>query len=141
MWQDARLSHGSHEDILLTRSSDGGRHWSTARRVSRGTTAIIPVVAARGNGSIAVLYLELGSQYRLARSSDGGRHLTDTAVSPDFAITDAPNITPSPLVPGGYFVGDYMGAAPLAGGGFGAVFVTARAGTTDPTDVFYVASR
>lgn len=141
VWQDARLSHGSHEDILLTRSSDGGRHWSTARRVSRGTTAIIPVVAARGNGSIAVLYLELGSQYRLARSSDGGRHLTDTAVSPDFAITDAPNITPSPLVPGGYFVGDYMGAAPLAGGGFGAVFVTARAGTTDPTDVFYVASR
>ena len=141
VWQDARLSRGAHEDILLTRSTDGGRHWTTPSRVSRGREAIIPVVAARGNGSIAVLYLELGSQYRLARSLDGGRHLTDTAVSPDFAITDAPNITPSPLVPGGYFVGDYMGAAPLAGGGFGAVFVTARAGTTDPTDVFYVASR
>lgn len=138
VWQDARPSSGVHEDILLTRSSDGGRHWSTPRRVSRGKAAIIPVVAARGNGSIAVLYLELGARYRLARSSDGGRHFSDSAVSPDFAITDAPNITPSPLVPGGYFVGDYMGAAPLAGGGFGAVFVTARAGTTDTTDVYYV---
>ena len=98
------------------------------------------MVAARGNGSIAVLYLELGARYRLARSADGGRHFTDTAVSPDFAITDAPDITSSPLVPGGYFVGDYMGAAPLAGGGFGAVFVTARPGTTDITDVYYVAS-
>jgi hypothetical protein len=141
VWQDARLSRGAHEDILMARSTDGGRHWSTPKRVSRGKTAIIPVVAARGNGSVAVLYLELGSRYRLARSADGGRHVTDTAVSPDFAITDAPQITPSPLVPGGYFVGDYMGTAPLAGGGFGAVFVTARAGTADTTDVYYVASR
>jgi hypothetical protein len=139
-WQDARLSRGAHEDILLTRSTDGGRHWSTPRRVSRGNTSIIPVIAARGNGSIVVLYLELGARYRLARSADGGRHVTDSAVSPDFAITDAPDITPSPLVPGGYFVGDYMGAAPLVRGGFGAVFVTARAGTTDITDVYYVAS-
>ncbi len=139
VWQDARLSGGAHEDILLTRSTDGGRRWSAPRRVSRPTSgaAIIPVVAARGNGSIAVLYLELGSQYRLARSSDGGRHVTDSAVSPDFAITDAPQITPSPLVPGGYFVGDYMGAAPLAGGGFGAVFVTARPAAGNSTDVFY----
>jgi hypothetical protein len=141
-WQDARLTDGAHEDILLTRSTDGGRHWSTPRRVSRGRPSIIPALAARGNGSIAVLYLELGAQYRLARSSDGGRHVADDAVSPDFAITDAPNITPSPpLVPGGYFVGDYMGAAPLAGGGFGTVFVTARAGASDSTDVYYVASR
>jgi hypothetical protein len=141
VWQDARLSHGAHEDILLTRSTDAGRHWSTPMRVSRGKASIIPVVAARANGSIAVLYLELGSQYRLARSTDGGRHITDSAVSASFAITDAPEITPSPLVPGGYFVGDYMGVAPLAAGGFGAVFVTARAGTTDTTDVYYVASR
>jgi hypothetical protein len=142
VWQDARLTRGVHEDILLTRSTDGGAHWTAPTRVSRGNAAIIPVVAARGNGSMAVLYLELGSRYRLARSSDGGRHFTDTAVSPDFAITDAPDITPNPpLVPGGYFVGDYMGAAPLARGGFGAVFVTARAATTDTTDVYYVASR
>ncbi len=78
VWQDARLSRGAHEDILLTRSTDGGRHWSTPRRVSRGNDAIIPVVAARGNGSLAVLYLELGARYRLARSADGGRHVTDT---------------------------------------------------------------
>jgi hypothetical protein len=145
VWQDARLSHGAREDILLTRSTDGGRHWSTPKRVSRLSSgaAIIPTIAARGNGSLAVLYLALdgdgaGGRYRIARSSDGGRHVTDAAVSSGFAITDAPNITPSPLVPGGYFVGDYMGAAPLAGGGFGALYVVARAGTTNTTDVLYV---
>lgn len=91
-----------------------------------------------------MLYLALGpngdtGRYRIAGSSDGGLHVTDTAVSAGFAITDAPNITPSPLVPGGYFVGDYMGVAPLAKGGFGAVFVVARPGTMNATDVYYVA--
>ncbi len=144
VWQDARLSHGAYEDILLTRSTDGGRHWSAPKRVSRLSSggAIIPTVAASGNGSLAVLYLALDAnavgRYRIARSSDGGSHVTDAAASGAFAITDAPNITPSPLVPGGYFVGDYMGAAPLAGGGFGAVFVVARPGTTNATDVYYV---
>ena len=97
---------------------------------------------ASGNGSLAVLYLALDAnaagRYRVTRSSDGGRHVTDSPASGAFAITDAPNITPSPLVPGGYFVGDYMGVAPLAGGGFGAVFVVARPGTTNGTDVYYV---
>ncbi|MGZ8694071.1 MAG: sialidase family protein [Gaiellaceae bacterium] len=145
VWQDARLEHGAQEDILLARSTDGGRRWSTPRRISRlsGGAAIIPTIAAGGNGSLAVLYLQLDAsgakgRYRIARSRDGGRHVTDSVASTGFAITDAPNITPSPLVPGGYFVGDYMGAAALANGGFGLLYVTARAGASDKTDVFYV---
>jgi hypothetical protein len=144
VWQDARLTGGSREEILLTRSSDGGRHWSAPARISRLSSgrSIIPVIAARGDGSIAVLYLALdaggtGGRYRVARSADGGRHVTDGAVSTGFAISDAPDITPFPLVPGGHFVGDYMGIAPLAGSGFGAVFVVAHPGATASTDVYY----
>ena len=54
-----------------------------------------------------------------------------------FAVTDAPRLTPSPLVPGGYFVGDYMGVAPIAADRFGAVFVSASGASADPTNVFY----
>jgi hypothetical protein len=101
-------------------------------------------VSARANGSLAVLYLQLTAgqtlkgTYRVARSTDGGRHTSDAAVSPSFALTNAPLITPSPLIPGGYFVGDYMGVAPLAGGGFGELFVVAQPKSGDKTDVFYV---
>ena len=144
VWQDARLSRGADEDILLTRSTDGGRHWSAPKRVSRlSTAARSSRPSLQRKGSLAILYLALDAnadgRYRLARSSDGGRHVADTAASGAFAITDAPNITPSPLVPGGYFVGDYMGVTPLARSGFGAVFVVARPGTTNATDVYYVA--
>jgi BNR repeat protein len=148
VWQDARFSSGAREDILLARSSDGGLHWSTPRRISTPSTggAIIPTIAARGTGSLAVIYLQLersdgtvDARYRIAGSRDGGRHFTDRAVSATFSVTDAPNVTPSPLVPGGYFVGDYMGIAPLSTRGFGAVFVVAKPGTVDKTDVFYVA--
>jgi len=64
--------------------------------------------------------------------------VTDAPVSSGFSITDAPDITPFPLVPGGRFVGDYMGLAPLANGRFGAVFVVAHPGATASTDVYYV---
>jgi hypothetical protein len=146
VWQDARPTNGAREQILLTRSTDGGRTWSAPTRISRLSNgrSIIPVIAARGNGSIAVLYLALGAgsangRYRIARSSDGGRHVTDAPVSSGFSITDAPDITPFPLVPGGHFVGDYMGIAPLADGRFGAVFVVAHPAATASTDVYYVA--
>jgi len=70
-------------------------------------------------------------------SADGGEHFTSTALSPPFAITDAPQLTSSPLVPGGYFLGDYMGVAPLGGAGFGMVFVPATGDEANKTDVFY----
>jgi hypothetical protein len=147
-WQDARFSDGAREDIVLTRSTDGGRKWSAPRRISVPSSggSIIPTIAARSAGSLAILYLQLernGSsvtgRYRIARSRDGGRHVTDSWSSTPFALTNAPEITPSPLVPGGFFVGDYMGVAPLAGGGFGAVYVPARPSAGNKTDVLYVA--
>ena len=109
--------------------------------------AILPTIAARGNGVVAVLYLQLDAgarlpgRYRIAVSVDGANHFRARAVSPTFAVTDAPRLTATPLVPGGYFLGDYMGLAPIGGRSFGVLFVVARRQAGNPTDVFYASIR
>jgi hypothetical protein len=145
VWQDSRFSHGAHDEVLFTRSGDGGARWQTPRRLSIGSAggSIIPTVTASGKGHVAILYLQLNggadlrARYRLARSTDGGTHFRDGAVSPAFAVTDAPELTPSTLVPGGYFLGDYMGLTTLGANGVGALFVVATGDPDNPTDVFY----
>jgi BNR repeat-like domain len=145
VWQDSRFSRGGRDEVLFTRSADGGAHWSTPRRLSRPSVggAIIPTVAASGHGRLAVLYLQLDggvglrARYRLARSTDGGEHFHDDALSAVFAVTDAPQLTPSPLVPGGYFLGDYMGLTALGPKRVRALYVVATGDPGNPTDVFY----
>jgi hypothetical protein len=149
VWQDSRFSHGARDEVLFTRSVDGGSLWSRARRASIASTAgaMIPTVGALGRGQLGILYLQLDGgpnlrgRYRLAISNDGGRHFRDAIVSRTFAVADAPDLTPSPLVPGGYFLGDYMGVAPLDEERFGALYVAATGQRDNKTDVFYVASR
>jgi hypothetical protein len=145
VWQDSGFSHGARDEVLFTRSSDGGKRWSTPRNVSARSSAgaIIPTVAASANGLVGILYLQvdrgarLAARYRFATSTDGGRHFRDEAVSPTFSVADAPELTPGVLVPGGYFLGDYLGIAPLGTTRFGVLFVTARGTGDSETDVFY----
>jgi hypothetical protein len=146
VWQDSRFSHGARDEVLFTRSSDRGMRWSTPRRVSASSSAgaIIPTVAASANGLVGILYLQvdrgagLRARYRLAISTDGGRRFRDETVSPTFSVADAPALTPGLLVPGGYFLGDYLGIAPLGTTRFGALFVTATGAGDSETDVFYI---
>jgi hypothetical protein len=148
VWQDGRFADGAHDEVLFTRSSDGGGHWTKPAPLAptRGRS-VIPAIAAGAPGSIAVLYLQVGSdraltsRYRLAVSGDGGRHFRDRPVSGDFAVSGAPDLTASPLVPGGYFLGDYMGLAPLPRGAFGIVYVKTTGDAADRTDAFYVRER
>jgi hypothetical protein len=143
-WQDARFSRGARDEVLFMRSADGGAHWSTPRRLSVPTSgrAIIPTIAAGAAGSLAVIYLQvdkgpaLEARYRIATSADRGRTFHDAVASSRFAITGVPNLTSSPLVPGGYFVGDYMGITPV-GGRFGAVYIAATGGSGRKTDAFF----
>jgi hypothetical protein len=145
VWQDSRFSHGARDEVLFTASPDGGRRWSSPRRVSAVSSggAIIPTIAASAKGLVAILYLQvdrgvaLRARYRLAISTDGGRRFRDETVSPTFSVADAPELTPSLLVPGGYFLGDYLGVAPLGAARFGALFVTATGAGDSETDVFY----
>jgi len=148
VWEDARFGAGDRTGVLFTRSLDGGFDWSRPRRIDRNSTggAVLPVVAAQRTGTVAVLYLQLdrpdgtAARYRLATSIDGGAHFRDQIASPEFSIQNAPLLTPSPLVPGGYFLGDYMGLTPLTAGQFGTAFVTARAASDNKTDIFYLAA-
>jgi hypothetical protein len=145
VWQDSRFSHGARDDVLFTRSSDGGMRWSAPRQVSALSSAgaIIPTLAASANGLVAIVYLQLdrgarmAARYRLATSADGGKHFRDETVSRTFSVADAPELTPSLLVPGGYFLGDYLGIAPLGTTRFGVLFVTANGKGDSETDVFY----
>jgi hypothetical protein len=145
VWQDSRFSHGARDEVLFTTSSDGGMRWTTPRKVSAFSSAgaIIPTVAASAAGHIGILYLQfdrgagIPARYRLAISSDGGRHFRDETVSPTFSVADAPALTPGLLVPGGYFLGDYLGIAPLGTARFGVLFVTASGAGDSETDVFY----
>jgi hypothetical protein len=145
VWQDSRFIHSARDDVLFTTSSDGGMRWTTPRNVSAPSAAgaIIPTVAASASGLVGILYLQLDrgsrlrARYRLAISTDGGRRFRDETVSPTFSVADAPALTPSLLVPGGYFLGDYLGIAPLGTTRFGALFVTASGAGDSETDVFY----
>jgi hypothetical protein len=112
VWQDARFSGGVRDAVAFSRSSDGGRTWTTPVRVSRdpNVQAFIPTVGWRDDGTIGVTYYdfrsntadpgELGTDYWLATSTDG---ITwrETRVAGPFDFSIAANAR-------GLFVGDYM---------------------------------
>jgi hypothetical protein len=58
-WQDSRFTGGTLDQIVLSRSTDGGETWSPAARISDGPNdapAFTPAVAVDGVGRVAVLY-------------------------------------------------------------------------------------
>ena len=150
VWQDSRFGPGGLDQVAFARSADGGRSWSTPRRVDTGraTLGIVPTVAAAG-GVVAVSYYAVsGSKarsdagFRLAVSRNGGRTFDRRAVGPAFSLGDAPLLAGDPalLVPPGLFLGDYTGLAVHGGTVFG-VFPTANRDRDNPTDVRFVAVR
>jgi hypothetical protein len=118
VWQDGRFSSGVAQ-VVLSRSTDGGRTWSAPRRVSDGpldAPSFTPAVAVNGEGQVAVSYYTLrndpdrrffADEY-IALSADGGQtFLPGRRVSePSFDVRFA-------AVSDGFFLGDYQG---LVGG-------------------------
>jgi BNR/Asp-box repeat. len=138
-WQDARISPDpERNDILLARSLDGGRTWSTPVRVNGapGKSAFAPQVNVAADGTIGVTYFDLRSEtiaaqtlladYWLAHSRDGV-NWTEVHVAGPFDLQTAP-------FAGGYFLGDYMGLA-SASGAFLALHVCTTGDPANPTDV------
>lgn len=114
VWADAL--GGSTNHVVLTKSLDGGRHW-TAPQVIGNTPADVSsfngTVEVADDGTVAVLFYDfrynstapgLPTDVWLASSSDGGATWTEQHVTGPFDMEQAP-------VARGFFLGDYQGLA------------------------------
>jgi hypothetical protein len=118
VWEDDRFTPAT-DQVVLSRSTDGGQTWSAPQRVSDGpddAAGFTPAVAVTPEGWVGVSYYSLRNnpsrvmvdEY-LAMSKNGGRrfakNLRVTASSWDlrFAATSD-----------GFFLGDYQGLAASA---------------------------
>ena len=138
-WQDSRFTGGTHDAIVLARSTDGGNTWSAPVRVNAdpAVPAFTPTLAVLPSGLVGVMYYDFRQAgtptYRptdlwLAVSRDGAAW-RETSLAGNFDLLDAPNAN-------GLFVGDYQG---LSGDGSTFVALYARTNSGDPsnrTDVF-----
>ena len=142
VWADGRFSGGAHDDILFTKSTDGGRTWSMPIKINQtpdGAAAFTPSVHVLPNGTVGVTYYDFRNNtaaagaptdYFIVISSDGGAHWSESRITPvSFDIETAP-------VAGGYFLGDYEGLDNV-GNAFLPLFVMTNSGnTSNRTDVF-----
>lgn len=139
VWQDSRFSGGKYDEIAISRSTDGGRHWSEPQRVNQptGQSAFTATVAVNSDGKVGVTYYQLQSyprtymtDYFMKVTSGRNLHFSDSEmVDAPFDMADAP-------VAGGFFVGDYEGLV-APGESFHPLYVTTNSGNTvNPTDVW-----
>ncbi|MEA2519690.1 MAG: hypothetical protein QOF49_1770, partial [Chloroflexota bacterium] len=148
VWTDSRFNDGSHNDVVLSRSTDAGRTWSVPAKVSKnpvGVAAFTPSVHVNNESTVAVTYYDfrnpggtagpaVATDYWFESSFDHGATWFEGRLTRDASF----DITKAPVAPAsrGYFLGDYEG---LSNGG--SVFYTLYVITTsDPgnrTEVFF----
>ena len=141
VWQDARFSNGARDAVAFSRSTDGGLSWSSPQSINGapGVAAFVPVVAARADGVIGVIYYDfrddtadattLLTDLWLARSADAGRTWTEVRLAGPFDLTIAP------LTDGGFFLGDYQ-ALSATSSRFVTLFAAANADLANRTDIY-----
>ena len=142
VWEDARFTGGSVNQVVLSTSTDGGKTWSAPAVVSKtptSTPAFTTTVAVNSAGTVAVTYYDmrnpdgittgLPTDYWLVTSTDHGASFgNEVRITPtSFDMSIAPNS-------GGLFLGDYEALANI-GTTFEPFFVKTVT-QTNPTDVF-----
>ena len=156
VWQDGRFSGGTHADVALSMSADGGLTWSTPIKVNQTPTNIAaanqqafdPSVAVGANGTVAVSY------YDFRNNGSGPGALTDDWIA--FATANPTNaaswgnelrltnksfnieLAPTSNSSGtGYFVGDYQWLATggKTGNNFEALFCMPAG--SDPANAYF----
>jgi hypothetical protein len=131
VWSDAQGGPVNH--VVLSRSTDGGRHWSTPVPVSDpAVESFNHAVEVTQSGSVAVLYYDvrnntpaagLPTDVWLTHSEDGGRTFAgDDHLYGPFDFTLAPESAGR-----GPFVGDYMGLENTTGDDLVAFYAVAVA--------------
>jgi hypothetical protein len=114
-WQDDRYTQGTVQ-ALFSRSTDGGRTWSTPRLISTGpknAPSFTPAVAVNGKGEVGVSFYSL-------RNDRSRRYLADTFIV--FSKNGGQTFGPARRVSrstfdtrfaavtfSGFFLGDYQG--------------------------------
>lgn len=149
VWADGRFSKGAHDDIALSRSTDGGLTWSAPVKVNQTTNnaaAFTPSVYVAANGTVGVTSYDfrnntaavgVPTDYWLVHCFAGAdctnqANWSETHVAGSFDIETAP-------VSRGYFLGDYEGLTSVESGSnpFLPFFVQTNTGNTaNRTDVF-----
>ena len=143
VFEDNRFSGGDHNDIALSKSTDGGRSWSEPMKVNQtpnGATAFTPAVDVSADGTVAVTYYDLRNNTPdpatlptdafIVVSHNGG-----ASFDPEARLTpDSFDTSMAPFARG-FFLGDYEGLA-NDGVNFKPFFVQTNNDTTNRTDVF-----
>ena len=61
VWADGRFSNGAHDDVALSRSTDGGLTWSAPIKINQTTNnaaAFTPSVYVAANSTVGVAYYD-----------------------------------------------------------------------------------
>jgi hypothetical protein len=141
VWADGRFSGGTKADVVLSKSTNGGKTWSSPIKVDTGSgtsQAFTSAVAVADNGAVGVTFYDfrnntaaagLPTDAWLETSQDSGATWAEDRLTPvSFDMEAAP-------ISRGFFLGDYEGLTAI-GNDFLAFFATA----TGPnlTDIFSV---
>jgi hypothetical protein len=131
VWADARFGDGTYLDVVMSKSSDGGRTWTAPKVVDTapaGASAFNGAVAVTADGTLALLWYDfrendaspgLPTDVFLRHSHDGGATFEGAQKLAGPFDMDA-----APVLAGrGFFLGDYQGLA-AAGRDLVAFFAT-----------------
>lgn len=152
VWPDARNTGGRRDEVLFSRSTNGGQSWSRVVRVSSlvKRPAFLPTIAVSGDGTVGVLYYDIrfmkagdGANLRtdvwLRTSADGGRTWSaDKHAGGPFNLRAAPKNQGAPDTQ--FFLGEWEGLTTNAANNFVPFFVQTNCVTggcrSNRTDVF-----
>ena len=147
VWSDGRFSGGGHDDVALSRSTDGGLTWSSPIKINQtpnNATAFTPSVEVSADGTVGVTYYDfrnntadagVPTDYWLIHchsdcTNPASWSNSETHLAGPFDIETAPFAR-------GYFLGDYEGLTSL-GNRFVPFFIQANSGnTSNRTDAFF----